>query len=160
MSTIHRLNKELEEINNNQITNFSARVIEDDIFHWEAQIIGPEGTPYQGGFFNLRIDFPRDYPFKPPNVIFITRIYHCNINSSGNICLDILKENWSPALTISKVLLSICSLMDDQNPNDPLDSEVAELYLNNNKKFLEQAVLYTILYANTNNTFNTFNTFN
>ena len=148
MSTIHRLNKELEEINNNQITNFSARVIEDDIFHWEAQIIGPEGTPYQGGFFNLRIDFPRDYPFKPPNVIFITRIYHCNINSSGNICLDILKENWSPALTISKVLLSICSLMDEPNPNDPLVHEIATLFKSNRKEHDRRAQQFTLEYAN------------
>ena len=150
MSTIQRLNKELADINKNPPTNCSAGLIDDDIFHWQATIMGPEGTPYQGGVFELRIDFPQDYPFKPPNIIFTTRIYHCNINSNGNICLDILKEQWSPALTISKVLLSICSLMNDQNPNDPLDSDAAELYLKNHSKFLEQATFYTTMYASNN----------
>jgi ubiquitin-conjugating enzyme E2 D/E len=151
MSTIQRLNKELLDINNNPPTNCSAGVIDDDIFHWQATIIGPEGTPYHNGVFELRIDFPQDYPFKPPNVVFTTKIFHCNINSNGNICLDILKEQWSPALTISKVLLSICSLLNDQNPNDPLDSDAAELYLKNHNKFYEQALLYTSLYATSNN---------
>jgi ubiquitin-conjugating enzyme E2 D/E len=150
MSTIQRLNKELADINKNPPTNCSAGLIDDDIFHWQATIMGPEGTPYHGGVFELRIDFPQDYPFKPPNVIFTTRIYHCNINSNGNICLDILKEQWSPALTISKVLLSICSLMNDQNPNDPLDSDAAELYLKDYNKFLEQAAFYTTMYASNN----------
>ena len=148
MSTIQRLTKELADINKNPPTNCSAGLIDDDIFHWQATIMGPEGTPYQGGVFELRIDFPQDYPFKPPNVVFTTKIYHCNINSNGNICLDILKDQWSPALTTSKILLSICSLMNDQNPNDPLDADAAELYLKNHNKFLEQASLYTSLYAN------------
>jgi len=78
--------------------------------------MGPEGSPYAGGVFFLKIQFPQDYPFKPPKVTFRTRIYHCNINSQGAICLDILKDNWSPALTTSKVLLSICSLLTDPNP--------------------------------------------
>ena len=122
MSTIQRLKKELEDLKNNPPTNCSAGVIEDDIYQWQATIMGPEGSPYEDGVFYLRIEFPQDYPFKPPKVSFITKIYHCNINNSGSICLDILKEQWSPALTISKVLLSICSLMDDQNPNDPINA--------------------------------------
>ncbi len=75
-------------------------------------------------------DFSQDYPFKPPKITFRTKIYHCNINNSGAICLDILKDNWSPALTISKVLLSICSLLTDANPNDPLVANIAQQYLN------------------------------
>ncbi|XP_026677883.1 ubiquitin-conjugating enzyme E2-17 kDa [Diaphorina citri] len=64
--------------------------------------MGPPDSPYQGGVFFLTIHFPTDYPFKPPKVAFTTRIYHPNINSNGSICLDILRSQWSPALTISK----------------------------------------------------------
>ena len=149
MSTLSRLNKELEELTNNPPTNCSAGMVDEDIFQWQATILGPEGSPYEGGVFYLRINFPQDYPFKPPNVSFITKIYHCNINSSGSICLDILKEQWSPALTISKVLLSICSLMDDQNPQDPLVLDAANLYNENREKFIARAQAYTIQYAST-----------
>merc|ERR1719253_1049377 len=89
--------------------------------------MGPPDSPYAGGVFFLDIHFPADYPFKPPKVHFTTRIYHCNINSNGGICLDILKDQWSPALTISKVLLSICSLLTDPNPDDPLVPDIAQL---------------------------------
>ena len=76
------------------------------------------GSPYAAGVFFLDIVFPTDYPFKPPKIQFKTRIYHCNINSNGQICLDILKDQWSPALTIAKVLLSISSLLTDANPSE------------------------------------------
>ncbi|MBV96295.1 Ubiquitin-conjugating enzyme E2 E3, partial [Eschrichtius robustus] len=89
----------------------------DNIYEWRSTILGPPGSVYEGGVFFLDITFSSDYPFKPPKVTFRTRIYHCNINSQGVICLDILKDNWSPALTISKVLLSICSLLTDCNPD-------------------------------------------
>ena len=116
----------------------SAGPIGDDMFNWQATIMGPPDSPYAGGVFFLNITFPPDYPFKPPKVHFITKIYHCNVHSNGtvyalvdqyvsilkilieidflqlfagSICLDILKDQWSPALTISKVLLSISSLL-------------------------------------------------
>ena len=147
MSTLSRLKKELEDINNAPPTNCSAGIVEDDIYNWQATIMGPVGSPYEGGVFYLKIEFPHDYPFKPPKVIFITKIYHCNINSVGIICLDILKDQWSPALTISKVLLSICSLMYDPNPNDPLVTDIANLYLTNKAEFIELARAYTLQYA-------------
>ena len=147
MSTIERLNKELKEINTNPPCNCSAGIIEDDIFKWEASIIGPEMTPYQDGVFQLLIDFPQDYPFKSPKIIFKTPIYHCNIHTNGTICLDILKDQWSPALTISKILLSICSLFEDQNPNDPLMPDIANLYINDKQKFNDNARFFTLKYA-------------
>jgi len=100
-----------------------------------------------GGCFSLRIQFPPDYPFKPPKLQFTTRVYHPNINEHGGICLDILKDNWSPALTISKVLLSICSLLTDANPNDPLVPEAAHLYKSNKARFNQIAQEWTQKYA-------------
>ena len=145
---IKRLNKEYEEMKINPPFNCSAGPnSEDDLFSWSATIYGPVGSPYEGGVFELDINFPNDYPFKPPKIIFLTKIFHCNINSKGFICLDILKDKWSPALTISKVLLSICSLLDDQNPNDPLEPDIAKLYESNKNEFLRQAQIYTNLYA-------------
>ena len=82
--------------------------------------MGPDDSPYSGGVYFLNIHFPTDYPFKPPKVTFATRIYHPNINENGSICLDVLNKAWSPALTISKLLLSISSLLCDANPDDPL----------------------------------------
>lgn len=118
-----------------------------DLYHWQATIGGPEDSPYEGGLFFLNIHFPVDYPFKPPKVSFATRIYHPNINSHGSICLDILKDQWSPALTISKVLLSISSLLTDANPDDPLVPEIAHIYKTDINKFRATAREWTKKYA-------------
>ncbi len=126
---------------------FSIGPVGDDLFHWQATIMGPEDSPYTGGVFFLDIHFPADYPFKPPKVSFTTRIYHCNINSNGGICLDILKDQWSPALTISKVLLSVCSLLTDPNPEDPLVPEIAQLLKNNLTQHNATAREWTAKYA-------------
>ncbi|XP_061542474.1 ubiquitin-conjugating enzyme E2 2-like isoform X1 [Phycodurus eques] len=117
------------------------------VFHWQATIMGPPDSPYQGGVFFLTIHFPADYPFKPPKVAFTTRIYHPNINSNGSICLDILRSQWSPALTISKVLLSICSLLCDPNPDDPLVPEIARIYKTDPVRYNKTAQDWTQKYA-------------
>ena len=147
MSEIKRLNKELEEINKNDIPNISAGIVNNNLFEWEAVILGPVDTPYHGGVFTLNISIPSNYPFKPPSVIFKTKIYHPNINSSGSICLDILKTQWSPALTISKILLSICSLLSDPNPNDPLVPDIAKLLKESPDNYYQNAKEWTSLYA-------------
>ncbi|PIK47248.1 putative ubiquitin-conjugating enzyme E2 E1 [Apostichopus japonicus] len=124
-----RIQKELAEITLDPPPNCSASPKADNIYEWVSTIKGPRGSVYEGGVFFLDIQFSPEYPFKPPRVTFKTRIYHCNINSQGTICLDILKDNWSPALTIGKVLLSICSLLSDCNPEDPLVGSIATQYL-------------------------------
>ena len=142
-----RIKNELKILLKDTPANCSAGPISDDIFNWQATLIGPTGSPYEGGVFYLNIKFPEEYPFKPPNIYFITKIYHPNINGNGGICLDILKEQWSPALTISKVLLSICSLLTDPNPDDPLMIDIAELYKSNIEEYKIKARAHTLRYA-------------
>lgn len=146
MSTLDRIKKEYEDIRNNPPYNCFA-ICEDNMYKWTASIIGPENSPYKKGKFWLEINFPEDYPFKPPKIHFITRIYHCNINSSGGICLDILKDKWSPALTISKILLSISSLINDPNASDPLEPDIANLFRSNKEEHDRIAELETKKYA-------------
>jgi len=148
MAALKRIQKELKDLAKDTPANCSAGPKNpNDLFNWVATIIGPANTPYQNGVFNLEIQFPPDYPFKPPKIKFLTKVYHCNINSQGGICLDILKDNWSPALTISKVLLSICSLFSDPNPDDPLVPEIAKLYKTNRKQHDLNALEWTRKYA-------------
>eukprot|EP00440_Ansanella_granifera_P061419 gb/GFBE01066588.1/.p1 GENE.gb/GFBE01066588.1/~~gb/GFBE01066588.1/.p1 ORF type:complete len:166 (+),score=19.05 gb/GFBE01066588.1/:1-498(+) len=123
-----RIQSELSCLDKEISPSFSAGPIENDVFHWQAALMGPEDSPYNFGTFILDISFPPEYPFRPPLVTFKTKIYHCNVNASGDICLDILKSQWSPVLTISKVLLSISSLLTDPNPDDPLVPEIATVY--------------------------------
>lgn len=160
-----RIQKELAEITLDPPPNCSAGPKGDNLYEWVSTILGPPGSVYEGGVFFLDIHFSPEYPFKPPKVTFRTRIYHCNINSQGVICLDILKDNWSPALTISKVLLSICSLLTDCNPGelkykicfsnanekiiiaDPLVGSIATQYLQNREEHDRIARLWTKRFA-------------
>lgn len=143
-----RILSDLKDIEQNPPSHVSAGIINDnDIYKWKATIMGPSKSPYSGGMFKLFIVFPESYPFKPPKIKFETRIYHPNIDSYGNICLDILNVQWSPAMTISNVLLSITSLLDDPNPDDPLYKEAAELYLENRDEYNKKARLMTLKHA-------------
>lgn len=147
-SALKRIEREFAEMSHDPPMNCSATPIDkSNIREWMATMMGPEASPYAGGVFYLRIEFPTDYPFKPPVVKFDTRIYHCNINSTGAICLDILKDNWSPALTISKVLLSIASLLTDANPKDPLVRDIATQYVHDRDEHDRTAREWTRKYA-------------
>ena len=142
-----RIQKELQDISQD-LAGISAGPINDnDLYKWTATITGPCDSPYSGGVFFLNVCFPTDYPFKPPKISFTTKVYHPNINSSGSICLDILKDQWSPALTISKVLLSISSLLTDPEPNDPLVPDIARQYKTNKALYTQTATEWTKKYA-------------
>jgi ubiquitin-conjugating enzyme (huntingtin interacting protein 2) len=104
----------------------SGRMVGSDITHWKGYLKGPHETPYEGGTFIVDIKIPPDYPYKPPKMQFDTKIWHPNVSSqTGVICLDILKEEWSPALTIRTALLSLQALLCNPEPDDPQDAVVA-----------------------------------
>jgi ubiquitin-conjugating enzyme E2 D/E len=118
-----------------------------DCRSWKAVLGGLDGDPYSGGHWLVTLDFPRDYPFKPPAVRFCTRIYHPNINSDGRVCLGVLREGWSPALTAAKVLSALRSLVLTPNPDDPLDAYKGQLYSDNRAEYMLQARASTQAHA-------------
>merc|ERR1711964_575459 len=106
-----------------------------NLYHWAAKLRGPAGSPYEGGEFKLEIRMSGKYPMEPPKVKFKTPIFHPNINDSGEICLDVLKSQWSPALSLQKVILSISALLCEPNFSDPLNGHAASLYKSSKKEF-------------------------
>lgn len=100
-----------------------------------VSLAGPRDSPWEGGLFQLHVHCPADYPMKPPKVKFTTKIWHPNVGQNGDICLDLLQGQWSPALTIERLLLSIASLLTDPNPDSPMNSDAAQLYKKNRKAY-------------------------
>ncbi|KAH7674240.1 Ubiquitin-protein ligase protein [Dioscorea alata] len=144
---IKRLQNELQSLQRDPPTFCNAGPIGENLLRWEATIMGPEDSPYAGGKFYVDIRFLLDYPFKPPKVKFLTKVYHPNINPHGSIAIDILEWQWSPALTIPNVLLSICLLLTDPNPDDPLVPEIAHIYKKQRTLYDKTAREWTQKYA-------------
>lgn len=151
MVSSERIKKEIKEMNKSKDKNITAKVSEHDFTQWSGTIIGPKDTPYENGVYKLKITLPRDYPFKPPKILFETKIYHCNISSRGEICLDILKDGWSPALTIEKTLLSLVTLLEHPNPHDPLEPTIANEMKRDNPTYVRKAKELTLKFATEKN---------
>lgn len=126
-----RLLRDLNRIEKEGEDSIYACPKEDDILSWEAVILGPESTPWEGGIFKITLLFTNEYPTKPPLVRFNSKLFHPNIYADGRICLDILDKNWSPVYDILSVLISIRSLLSDPNENSPANVEASQLYKTN-----------------------------
>ncbi|TEA12384.1 Ubiquitin-conjugating enzyme E2 28 [Colletotrichum sidae] len=146
-----RIAKELTEVTTTPPTGMSIALARDsDLHSWHVTLAGPEGTPYTGGTFAVLLELPKEYPFKAPVVKFATRIYHPNItnDSNGNICMGMLKpENWKPATKLAAVLEAVRSLLVEPQPDDPLETRIAEEYKNNRPEFEKQVKAYVSRYA-------------
>ncbi|KAH9061153.1 ubiquitin-conjugating enzyme/RWD-like protein [Lactarius vividus] len=147
-TTLKRIHREIADLKKEDLGGISVGPISaDKPFLWKARIPGPEGSVYEGGVFSVEITLGHDYPFSAPKVLFLTRIYHMNISEKGNVCIDILKNNWSPALSIFKVVLSLSSLLTDPNPSDPLVPSIATEFLRKRPTHDQTARQWTQLYA-------------
>jgi ubiquitin-conjugating enzyme E2 A len=133
-----RLIKDLKRLEIEEIKGLFASPQESNVLLWEAVIFGPEDTQWEGGSFKLLLEFSEEYPTKPPNVKFITNMWHPNIYSDGKICLDILTNQWSPIYDVLTVLTSIQSLLSDPNPDSPANAEAARLYMENIQEYYKK----------------------
>ncbi|KAF9244275.1 ubiquitin-conjugating enzyme/RWD-like protein [Melanogaster broomeanus] len=145
--TMKRIHREIADAKKEDLGTITLAPTQDSLYHWKGTIPGPQGSSYEGGVFNVDIQLPPDYPFSAPKVTFSTRIYHMNISDKGGICIDILKQNWSPALSLFKVMLSLSSLLTDPNPHDPLVPSIATEYMRNRAQHDRTARRWTELYA-------------
>eukprot|EP01006_Ploeotia_vitrea_P059910 TRINITY_DN74989_c0_g1_i1.p2 TRINITY_DN74989_c0_g1~~TRINITY_DN74989_c0_g1_i1.p2 ORF type:complete len:147 (-),score=60.82 TRINITY_DN74989_c0_g1_i1:46-486(-) len=143
---LKRLNKELKDITaKGEKWGISAGPIGNDMFHWQAVIEGPEGTPYAGGVFFVDMKVPKDFPFKPPRCKFDTKIYHPNINADGTFCGESVP--WSPALTLLRYLTTLRQLLIEPNWSEPLQPTIASQYAKDKNAFAKQAREWTTKFA-------------
>lgn len=149
MSTsLRRINRELQEMQKHPPAHCTVPIVTvDHPFIWTCFLIGPADTPYADGHFKVRIEFSNTYPFTPPKMQFKTQIYHCNINKAGFICIDVLKNEWSAAWTVSGVLLGITTLLTECNPYDPLEAKIAKEFLKNRREHDRKALICTQRHA-------------
>ncbi|KAF8411047.1 hypothetical protein HHK36_003586 [Tetracentron sinense] len=141
------IGQETQRLLSEPAPGISASPSEENMRYFNVMILGPTQSPYEGGVFKLELFLPEEYPMAAPKVRFLTKIYHPNIDKLGRICLDILKDKWSPALQIRTVLLSIQALLSAPNPDDPLSENIAKHWKSNEAEAVETAKEWTRLYA-------------
>eukprot|EP00697_Spironema_sp_BW2_P006456 gnl/Spiro4/1930_TR911_c0_g1_i1.p1 gnl/Spiro4/1930_TR911_c0_g1~~gnl/Spiro4/1930_TR911_c0_g1_i1.p1 ORF type:complete len:151 (+),score=30.81 gnl/Spiro4/1930_TR911_c0_g1_i1:82-534(+) len=147
MASNQRITKETQRLCEDPVPGISAVPHQSNLRYFQVVMAGPQGGPYEGGVFQLELFLPADYPMGAPKVRFLTKIYHPNIDRLGRICLDILKDKWSPALTIRTVLISIQALMSAPNPDDPLANDVSDHWKSNEADALRVAREWTLRHA-------------
>ncbi|KAL3315176.1 ubiquitin-conjugating enzyme [Cichlidogyrus casuarinus] len=140
--------KELEKVRKSDLAStYELNVDETQFLHWEF-ILKPTNPPYNHGAFKLVIEFPVDYPFKPPKLKFLTKIYHPNIDETGRICLPIITpENWKPAISTEQILQDLFSIINEPQVDHPLRADIAEEYVKDQPKFLKKAEEFTKQHA-------------
>jgi len=144
MAATRRLQKELQDIRKAGLKSFREIVVdEQNILQWQGLIV-PDAPPFSKGAFKIDIQFPAEYPFKPPKIAFKTRIYHPNVDEKGQVCLPIVAaENWKPATKTDQVIQALVALINEPEPEHPLRGDLAEEYLKDRKKFMKNAEDFT-----------------
>jgi ubiquitin-conjugating enzyme E2 D/E len=178
-----RLQKEFAELNGEPPAFVkSVALANDNLYKWKIALLGPvcvymmlpslfsltctqDKSPYEKGVFQIELDIPTEYPFKPPKVCgsfasvlsfirlillqlkFNTKIYHPNIKTDGGVCTDILGDQWSPQLKISEVLITLRQVLAEPNPDNPLEPEIANQFKNDRNAFNKTAKEWTKKHA-------------
>ncbi|KAJ2491081.1 Ubiquitin-conjugating enzyme E2 2 [Coemansia sp. RSA 2050] len=133
-----RLMRDFKRLQKDPPSGISGAPRDDNIMIWNAVIFGPADTPFEDGTFKLLLNFDETYPNKPPIVKFVSKMFHPNVYATGELCLDILQNRWSPTYDVAAILTSIQSLLHDPNPNSPANAEAANLYRENKKEYIRR----------------------
>lgn len=143
----NQLRNDIRSLDIEATEGIDAVPLDNQLSHWQASILGPPGSPYEGGKFFLYIIIPYSYPMLPPTVRFLTKIIHPNVSRHGDVGIDIIQHNWSLILTISKLLLSVQSLLTDPFTEICMEPELGRMYDNERVKFEALARRWTWKYA-------------
>ncbi|TPP64358.1 W-linked ubiquitin conjugating enzyme E2 R2 [Fasciola gigantica] len=141
-SAVKALQKELSDLNSSPVEGFRVNVSsEENLFVWDVAIFGPPGTLYEGGYFKARLFFPNDYPYSPPSLQFVTKMFHPNIYETGEVCISILhspgddlqsgelaSERWNPTQNVRTILISVISLLNEPNIYSAAHVEASVMY--------------------------------
>ena len=150
LQSYKRLEKELKYFNGDDCEEdyMAGPIDEENIYLWSACFQGPKNSPYEGGTFEVQIEFPKDYPYLPPRVEFITKVYHLNVKKgTGMVRLNLLKDDWSPDTKLINILKAIQNLLAVPNIAQPLDKEAAKQYIENKEAYDATAKEWTEKYA-------------
>jgi len=146
---IKKILKELSDIASEPLEGIKLVSNDQDICDLQAILDGPAGTPYEGGFFRTKLVFCKGFPSQPPKGFFLTKIFHPNVASNGEICVNTLKKDWKPDLGIKHILLTIKCLLIVPNPESALNEEAGKLLLEDYDEYFSRAKLFTEVHART-----------
>lgn len=141
-SALRALTLEYKSLLDEPVEGFRVKLVNDDnLFEWEVAIFGPPDTLYQGGYFKAQVKFPNDYPYSPPSIRFLTKVWHPNVYENGDLCISILHapvddpqsgelpcERWNPTQNVRTILLSVISLLNEPNTSSPANVDSSVMY--------------------------------
>jgi len=144
---IRQVIKEMQSLQTNSLEGIKVVINEADVLDIQAIIDGPAGTPYTGGAFRVKLSLPKDFPSAPPKAYFLTKIFHPNVASNGEICVNTLKKDWKPDLGIQHILLTIKCLLIVPNAESALNEEAGKLLLEHYDDYCQRAKMFTEIHA-------------
>ena len=131
-----RLTNEFKNLSTNPVCNAKVQQEGGNLYKWKVVLPGPKGSAYEDGIFNLSFEFPDNYPFKCPEVKFITPMYHPNIKKdTGEICMDVFANSWAPTQKVSDIIEKLASLLVSPSTESPLEGEIAQEFIKDHKKW-------------------------
>jgi ubiquitin-conjugating enzyme E2 S len=147
VAAIRAVMRQIQEISQNQIDGIMLNETGDELSVIEADIKGPEDTPFFGGVFHVVLHLPESYPEVPPKGFFKTKIFHPNVSEKGEICVNTLKKDWEPSLGLRHILTVIRCLLIEPNPESALNEEAGRLLLEDYAEYVKKARMYTGVHA-------------